>query len=211
VAESITESPQFDQSLVELGLHVSNAQISQLLQFLQLLQRWNKVINLTSVDRMDEMLTKHFLDSLSVAGYIHGQRIADVGSGGGLPGIPLAIACPGSRFTLIDSVAKKTRFLRQVVTELGLSNVEVVHARAEKFHPDMKFDQIISRAFSGLTEFIGLTEHLLAEQGEWLAMKGKYPDDELAALDTKMAYTVHPLSIPGLDADRHLIQITHTA
>ena len=117
-------------------------------------------------------------------------------------------AFPEKQFTLVDAVAKKTRFLRQVVTELKLANVQVVHARVEAYRPEYRFDQIICRAFSSLPAFVTVTGHLLAKDGEWLAMKGKLPVEELAALGKKMAYTVHPLIVPGLDAERHLIQIT---
>ena len=196
------------QGLTSLKIESTDVQIKQWIDYLGLLRRWNKVYNLTSVDEAEAMLTTHCLDSLSVATFITGKRIADIGSGGGLPGIPLAILFPEKKFTLIDAVAKKTRFQRQVTTELKLDNVEATHARAEQFNPDRPFDQIISRAFSSLKDFVSLTQPLLAPEGKWLAMKGRIPKQELAALDKNFAYTVYPLTVPGLDAERHLIQIT---
>lgn len=197
-------------ALQKIDIEASELQLQQWKAYLELLARWNRTFNLTAIEDAEVMVTRHLLDSLSVASFINGQRIIDVGSGGGLPGIPLAIAFPQKTFTLIDAVAKKTRFLRQVVAELRMVNVEVIHTRVEDYQPEYRFDQIISRAFSSLQEFILLTDHLLAEGGEWLAMKGKLPVEELAALGNKMAYTVQPLAIPGLDAERHLIQITQT-
>ena len=198
------------ESLHKVDIKASKLQLQQWKAYLELLARWNRTFNLTAIEDVEVMVSKHLLDSLSIAHFINGQRIIDVGSGGGLPGIPLAIAFPQKTFTLIDAVAKKTRFLRQVIAELGLANVQVVHTRVEDYRPEYRFDLIISRAFSSMQEFILLTDHLRAEDGEWLAMKGKLPVEELAALDNKMAYTVHPLAIPGLDAERHLIQITQT-
>lgn len=198
------------EDISALGIEASEQQFRQWHDYLALLTRWNRVYNLTAIEDDQAMFTKHLLDSLSIRGFIKGQRICDVGSGGGLPGIPLAIAFPEKQFTLLDAVAKKVRFLHQVTTELGLSNVQVLHTRVEDYRPADRFDQIISRAFSSLSEFVSLTAHLLARNGEWLAMKGKLPVEELAALDKKMAYTVHRLSIPGLHAERHLIQITQT-
>ena len=192
-------------------MEASDQQLKQWRGYLALLRRWNRTYNLTAIEDDQAILTKHLLDSLSIAGFIKGERICDIGSGGGLPGIPLAILFPEKQFTLVDAVAKKTRFLRQVVTELKLANVQVVHARVEAYRPAYRFDQVICRAFSSLSEFVSVTGHLLAKNGEWLAMKGKLPVEELAALGKKMAYTVHPLIVPGLDAERHLIQITQTA
>ncbi len=196
------------QGLAALGIEATDEQVGQWLDYLQLLQRWNKVYNLTAIDDAAAMLTAHLLDSLSVAPFVTGQRIADVGSGAGLPGIPLAILFPGTQFTLIDAVAKKSRFQRQAVMDLQLDNVAALHTRVETFKPEKPFDQVISRAFSSLSEFVDLTASLLASGGEWLAMKGRRPEQELAALDKKIAYTVIPLTVPGLDAERHLIQMT---
>lgn len=196
------------QGLAALDINATEEQIEQWLEYQQLLRRWNKVYNLTSIDEAEAMLTTHLLDSLSVAAFITGSLIADVGSGGGLPGIPLAILFPERKFTLIDAVGKKVRFQRQVTTELQLDNVQAVHSRIEKFKPERPFDQIISRAFSSLSDFVFLTEPVLALNGAWLAMKGRLPEQELAALDKKFEYTVTPLTVPGLDAERHLVQIT---
>ncbi|HID83404.1 MAG TPA: 16S rRNA (guanine(527)-N(7))-methyltransferase RsmG [Chromatiales bacterium] len=191
-----------------LEINATDEQIKKWLDYLGLLKRWNKVYNLTSVDEPEAMLTTHLLDSLSIAAFVIGKHIADVGSGGGLPGMPLAILFPEKKFTLLDAVAKKARFQRQAITELKLKNVEPTHARVEQFKPDRPFDQIISRAFSSLADFVSLTQPMLAAEGAWLAMKGRIPEQELAALGKKFEYTVHSLTVPGLDAERHLVQIT---
>jgi 16S rRNA (guanine527-N7)-methyltransferase len=169
-----------------------------------LLAKWNKVHNLTAVRDPEEMITLHLLDALSVLPYLQGSSLLDVGSGGGLPGIPLAIARPELSVTLLDSSHKKSAFQRQAKVELGLKNVEVVCGRVEKYQPAQKFDMVISRAFSDLAEYVKLTDHLLSETGKWLAMKGVYPYDEIAQLK-KVSVEVVPLTVPGLEAQRHLV------
>ena len=188
--------------VVQMGLQISDEVQQQLLSYLALLDKWNKVYNLTAVREPLEMVTLHLLDSLSVLPYIKGPRLLDVGSGGGLPGIVLVICLPQLRVTTIDTVQKKTIFLRQVKGELGLDNLEVVHARVEAFETE-PFDQIISRAFAEIGLFIELTRHLMAKNGHWLAMKGVSPQHNLALLQG-IKSTIHPLSVAGLQAERHL-------
>ncbi len=186
-----------------MGLPVSAEKQAVLLQYLALLEKWNKVYNLTAVRKPLEMVTLHLLDSLSVLPYIKCKHLLDVGSGGGLPGIVLAICLPELQVTTIDTVQKKAIFMRQVKGELGLDNLNVVHARVERFEPEQHFEAIISRAFSEIDVFMALTQHLLTEGGSWLAMKGVSPRATLDGLQVKR-YEVYPLSVPGLEAERHL-------
>ena len=185
-----------------MGLQISDEVQQQLLSYLALLNKWNKVYNLTAVRDASEMVTLHLLDSLSVLPYIKGPRLLDVGSGGGLPGIVLAICFPELQVTTIDTVQKKAIFMRQVKGELGLGNLQVVHARVESYEVE-PYDQIISRAFSEIGLFIELTRHLLVKNGHWLAMKGVSPQQDLVALSLNNS-KVYPLSVAGLQAERHL-------
>lgn len=189
-----------------MGLPVSSETQAMLLQYLALLGKWNKVYNLTAVRDPMEMVTLHLLDSLSVLPYIKTKNLLDVGSGGGLPGIVLAICLPGLQVTTIDTVQKKAIFMRQVKGELGLGNLHVVNARVERFEPEQPFEAIISRAFSEVNVFMALTQHLLMDGGYWLAMKGMSPREELAGLGIKNS-EVYPLSVAGLEAERHLAVI----
>ncbi|MDO8961636.1 MAG: 16S rRNA (guanine(527)-N(7))-methyltransferase RsmG [Methylophilus sp.] len=200
----MNQAEQLADGIRQMGLTVSAHAQQQLLQYLSLLQKWNKVYNLTAVRDPQDMVTLHLLDSLSVMPYVHGPRVLDVGSGAGLPGIVLAICNPTLQVTTIDTVQKKAIFMRQVKGELGLENLSVVHARVEAYQPEQPYQQIISRAFSDIALFLRLTKHLIASGGEWLAMKGLVPTQELAALDVKPK-VVHPLSVSGLDAERHLV------
>jgi 16S rRNA (guanine527-N7)-methyltransferase len=192
--------------LCQLKLELAPEMQAQLLKFIELLHKWNKVHNLTAVREPSKMIAHHLLDSLAVAPYIEDKRLLDVGSGGGLPGIPLAIVKPGLGVTLLDSNHKKTGFLRQAVIDLGLKNVNVIAERVEQFQPEQRFDMVISRAFSELAEFVKLTRHLLAENGKLLAMKGVYPEKEMAALppDIKVEEVIS-LDVPELGAKRHLV------
>ncbi|MDR2837522.1 MAG: 16S rRNA (guanine(527)-N(7))-methyltransferase RsmG [Azonexus sp.] len=190
--------------LAALGLELPPGAERQLLAFRDLLLKWNKTYNLTAVRDPDAAIASHLLDSLAILPSLATGSLLDVGSGGGLPGIPLAIARPGLPVTLVDAVQKKTDFLRQAAIELGLSNVNVRHARVE----DMtgQYAQITARALTSLKQFVDLTRHLLAPGGRWLAMKGVRPADEIAALpDDITVDAVLPLAIPGLDAERHLL------
>lgn len=192
------------RGVAELGLDIDPATQRRLLDYLALLEKWNKVHNLTAVRDPAEMVTLHLLDSLSVLPHIKSGRLLDVGSGAGLPGIPLALVRPDVQVTVMDSSHKKASFMRQAKAALGIPNLEVVCGRVEEFRPEAKFDMVISRAFSDLAEFVRLTGHLRAENGVWLAMKGVHPYDELAQVK-EFASEVVPLRVPGLDAQRHLV------
>ena len=192
------------QGIASMGLAVSDEAQQKLLAYLALLQKWNKVYNLTAVRDPLEMVTLHLLDSLSVLPYVNSKNILDVGSGGGLPGIVLAICRPELQVTTIDTVQKKVIFMRQVKGELGLENLTPVHARVENFKPDAPFEIVISRAFSEIALFVQLTKHLIAENGQWLAMKGIMPADELEGLPLTPVQVI-ALKVAGLDAERHLL------
>lgn len=177
-----------------------NCNQDALLAYLALLDKWNKAYNLTAVRTVDAMATKHILDSLAILPWLYGRHILDVGTGAGLPGIPLAIARPDAHFVLLDSNGKKTRFLQEVKRQLGLTNIDIVHKRAEDYHPKAGFDTITCRAVSALSQLLINTQHLIADNGFWLAMKGKPPTDELDKLTC--AYTIEHYSVPGLDESR---------
>ena len=205
-------STQHAQELIEgaqqLGVILTEQQQQQLLQYLVLLIKWNKAYNLTAVRNPDEMVSRHLLDSLSVVQYVeqYGNDWLDVGSGGGMPGVPLAIIFPERKFTLLDSNGKKTRFLTQVKLELNLDNLEVIHNRVEAFTPARAFSGIISRAFSSLADFTNWTRHLGDTNSHWLAMKGVHPDDELQALPEDFRLdSCQILKVPGCQGQRHLL------
>ena len=200
----MTQAALLAVGITDMHLDVNIEKQQKLLVFLALLEKWNKVYNLTAVRDPLEMVTLHLLDSLSVLPYIKVKSLLDVGSGGGLPGIVLAICQPALQVTTIDTVQKKAIFMRQVKGELGLDNLQVVHGRVESYQPAERFDAIISRAFSDLALFINLTKHLLAPNGQWLAMKGQLPLLELEALALEVNKII-PLSVAGLQAERHLI------
>ncbi|QGZ32590.1 16S rRNA (guanine(527)-N(7))-methyltransferase RsmG [Stutzerimonas stutzeri] len=197
-----------------LGIDLNETQQGQLLAYLALLIKWNKAYNLTAVRDPAEMVSRHLLDSLSVAPHVAqgGSRWLDVGSGGGMPGIPLAILFPEHSFTLLDSNGKKTRFLTQVKLELKLANLEVVHSRVEQFRPARPFAGITSRAFSALSDFADWTRHLGDLDTRWLAMKGVQPDDELQALpaDFQLERCL-VLKVPGCQGQRHLLILRRTS
>lgn len=195
---------KLSQGLQALDIELDDATQAKLLDYLALLQKWNKVHNLTAVRDPNDMVTLHLLDSLSVLPHIKLGRLLDVGSGAGLPGIPLAIVRPDLQVTVMDSNHKKASFMRQAKAVLGIGNLEVTCGRVEEFRPQHKFDMVISRAFSDLAEFMRLTSHLCAEGGVWLAMKGVYPHEELAQVHGRNAVVV-PLTVPGLEAQRHLV------
>jgi 16S rRNA (guanine527-N7)-methyltransferase len=190
--------------LAELGLALSAEQQNQLLAFRDLLLKWNKTYNLTALRDPAQAISHHLLDSLAILPHIGTGPLLDVGSGGGLPGIPLAIAQPALAVTMVDTVQKKASFLQQAAIQLGLKNVTAHHARVEQMAG--QYPQISSRAFAELRLFTDLTRHLLAPGGRWLAMKGVSPDDEMAALPADIVVEqIIPLHVPGLDAERHLI------
>ena len=203
---------ELSQGARQLGIDLSDSQHSQLLAYLALLIKWNKAYNLTAVRDPDEMVSRHLLDSLSVVPFIAGDRWLDVGSGGGMPGIPLAILFPGMKVTVLDSNGKKTRFLTQVKLELKLDNLEVIHSRVEAFKPELPFTGIVSRAFSSLEDFTEWTRHLGDTDTRWLAMKGLHPADELVALPTDFHLdSAQALTVPGCQGQRHLLILRRTA
>ncbi len=193
-----------------LGAAVPPDAPARLAAYLRLLAQWNRAYNLTAVRGLDAMVVRHALDSLSVLPWLPGDggRLIDVGSGAGLPGIPLAIARPGLRVTLLDSAGKRVRFMRQAVLELTLANVEVVQSRVEDYRPPQPFAAVVSRAFASLADMAASAGHLCTPGGRLLAMKGQRPDDEIAALPPGFAVLgVHALAVPGLAAERHLVEI----
>ena len=192
--------------LEQLGLTLHGSQRKQLLTYVQLLTRWNAIYNLTAIRDEDDVVSHHLLDSLAIVPHLPGPRILDVGSGAGLPGIPVAVARPEYDVTLIDSNQKRTAFLNQAVLELALANAHVMQARVEAWRPGTRFDAITSRAFADLGEFARSAAHLLAEHGVLAAMKGAYPSDELERVPQSFRVrTVQRLSVPGLPAERHLV------
>ncbi len=189
----------------QLGLDISAAAQQDMLRFLALMQKWNKVYNLTAIRSPEQMVTHHLLDSLAVAPHLWSGRWLDVGCGAGLPGLMLAMARPDCQFVLLDSNSKKTSFVQQAIIELGLKNAEVFCARAEEWEPNGRFDGIISRAFAELADFVAATRHLLADGGRWVAMKGHLEHDVKALpADVQVGQTI-TLQVPGLNAARHLV------
>ena len=192
-----------------LGLELSANAVERMASHLRLIEKWNRVHNLTAVREPEQMVTLHVLDSLSLLPHLGAAAsVVDVGTGPGFPGIPLAIARPDIRVTLLDSSHKKCTFLEQARTELGLANVEVVCERVEQWKPAQRYDAVVSRAFAELTDFVAQASHLAAPGGRFLAMKGVYPYDEIARVPTshKVAQVVE-LKVPSLDAKRHLVLI----
>lgn len=192
-----------------MRVELSEAQLVQLIDYLALLAKWNAVYNLTAVRDPEQMVTQHLLDSLAaVPAFAGAKNVLDVGAGGGLPGIVLAIARPDIRVSLIDTVHKKTAFLTQVKAELGLRNVTVYTARVEQLQVEQKFDVITSRAFAELSDFVTWSGHLLEEGGRFIALKGVAPNEEIARLPAGWKVTaMQPLTIHGLNAERHLVFI----
>jgi 16S rRNA (guanine527-N7)-methyltransferase len=195
-----------------LAPDVRDRLLDSLTHYLAQLTKWNTAYNLTAVREPREMVVRHILDSLAAAPFLRGSRIIDVGTGAGLPGIPLALLYPDRQFTLLDSNGKKIRFVQHVTRELGLTNVLPVQARAEAYEPNHSFDTVISRAFTALADFVANSGHLVGAGGCLLAMKGKIPDAELAALPSDWRATrIEVLQVPGLDAERHAIVLELTA
>jgi 16S rRNA (guanine527-N7)-methyltransferase len=193
------------QGIAELGLELSPQIQQKLLDYVALLQKWNKVYNLTSIRNAEQMISHHLLDSLAVLPHLWPGRWLDVGCGAGLPGLVLAIARPEWKFSLLDSNSKKTSFVQQAIIELGVNNVKVYCARVEELQPGEKYDGIISRAFADTAVFVTLTRHLLVEKGHWAAMKGT-PEQELQHLPGDVVVErIIPLSVSGLDAARCLV------
>lgn len=198
----------------QLGVSLSDGQVDLLVEYLALLKKWNKAYNLTAIRDQKAMVSLHILDSLAVIPSITAKawvnpRFIDVGTGAGLPGMVMAIVLRDCHVTLLDSNGKKCRFLTQVKTELGLTNVEVIHDRVEKYSTESRYDGIFSRAFATLKDMTDNAAHLLGANGRFWAMKGQYPQDEIASLDEQFALeSVAVLTVPMLDADRHLIELS---
>ncbi len=200
-----------ESRLIELiaktNLTVTDKQISQLVGYVKLLDKWNHAYNLTSVRDPNDMLVRHILDSIVISPFLQGRRMIDVGTGPGLPGIPLAIINPDIQFYLLDSLGKRVRFLKQVIHELGIGNVETVQSRVEQFIPDEKFDVVLSRAFASMTDMVTWCKHLPKEKnGLFYALKGQFPEDEIAQLpDWCNVIEIKALHVPELEGDRHLV------
>ena len=188
------------------ALSIDEERAALLYEYLQLLQKWNKPFNLTAIKKAEEMIPKHLMDSLSVLAHLGGaRRVCDVGTGAGLPGIPLAVCCPETEFVLLDSNGKKTRFLHQVRRHLNLNNVTIVEGRAEDYQPDIGFDAVLSRAFADLMRMCQVTQHLLKKNGVWLAMKSQILETEQATLDARVVLVEQrALQVPGLNEVRQL-------
>ena len=197
---------KLENLLAQAEIQVTDLQKNQLIQLVQLLHKWNKAYNLTSVRDPQEMLVKHILDSIVVSPYLQGDRFIDVGTGPGLPGLPLAIINPTKQFVLLDSLGKRISFIRNAVRELGLTNVESVLSRVEEYQPEQKFDGVLSRAFASLKDMTDWCHHLPKQDGYFYALKGIYQEDEINQLNKK--YTIQEvieLYVPELIGERHLI------
>ncbi|EDC5667136.1 16S rRNA (guanine(527)-N(7))-methyltransferase RsmG [Salmonella enterica subsp. enterica serovar Tallahassee] len=194
--------------LADAGISLTDHQKTLLVAYVDMLHKWNKAYNLTSVRDPNEMLVRHILDSIVVAPYLQGQRFIDVGTGPGLPGIPLAIVLPDAHFTLLDSLGKRVRFLRQVQHELKLENITPVQSRVEAYPSEPPFDGVISRAFASLNDMVSWCHHLPGEKGRFYALKGQLPWDEIASLpDNFSVESVEKLRVPQLEGERHLVII----
>jgi 16S rRNA (guanine527-N7)-methyltransferase len=209
----MTLEDRIREGVASMHLTLSPAAIEQLTRYLELIEKWNRVHNLTAVREAEQMVVLHLLDSLSILPHVSdAESLLDVGTGAGLPGVPIAIARPELEVTLLDSSHKKAAFLEQARGDLALGNVEVVCARVEHWMPGRTFEVVVSRAFADLAEFVDQAQHLLAPGGRLLAMKGVYPFEEIARLPaTHRVASVTPLSIPQLDAKRHLVCVERAA
>ncbi|QLR75121.1 16S rRNA (guanine(527)-N(7))-methyltransferase RsmG [Citrobacter freundii] len=194
--------------LADAGISLTDHQKNQLIAYVDMLHKWNKAYNLTSVRDPNDMLVRHILDSIVVAPRLQGERFIDVGTGPGLPGIPLSIVRPDAHFTLLDSLGKRVRFLRQVQHELKLENITPVQSRVEDFPSEPPFDGVISRAFASLNDMVTWCHHLPGQNGRFYALKGQLPEDEIASLPAEFSVeSVEKLRVPQLDGERHLVVI----
>ena len=194
--------------LADAGISLTDHQKNQLIAYVDMLHKWNKAYNLTSVRDPNDMLVRHILDSIVVAPHLQGERFIDVGTGPGLPGIPLSIVRPEAHFTLLDSLGKRIRFLRQVQHELKLENITPVQSRVEDFPSEPPFDGVISRAFASLNDMVTWCHHLPGQNGRFYALKGLLPEDEIASLPAEFSVeSVEKLRVPQLDGERHLVVI----
>ena len=192
----------------QLGIELTAEQSQQLLRLLDELDDWNQRMNLTAIRERSQQITKHLLDSLSLQPFLRGERILDVGTGAGFPGLPLAVVNPTRHFMLLDSTGKKLKFVAHVAQLLGLTNVETVHTRAESFRPLVRFDSVASRAIGPVVQFVEQSGHLCAGGGRLLAMKGRHPQAEVEGLPSgwKLA-AIHPVTVPALDEQRHIVEL----
>ncbi|MGH8179313.1 MAG: 16S rRNA (guanine(527)-N(7))-methyltransferase RsmG [Steroidobacter sp.] len=192
----------------ELGIALDDAAAGKLIRLLDELDEWNQRMNLTAIRERPQQITKHLLDSLAIQPHLHGARIADIGTGAGFPGLPLALINPSAQFTLIDSTAKKLKFVDHIAQLLQLRNVTTLHTRAETYRPQVRFDSVVARAVGPVGTFVRWAGDLCVGGGRLLAMKGRYPTEELANLPSgwKLA-AVHRLNVPGLDEERHLVEL----
>ncbi|ROQ19143.1 16S rRNA m(7)G-527 methyltransferase [Gallaecimonas pentaromativorans] len=199
---------RLDQLLAETSLEVTGHQRELLVKLVEQLDKWNKAYNLTSVRDPLDMVAKHIVDSLVVSPYLPSGAIIDVGTGPGLPGLPLAIINPDKTFVLLDSLGKRIRFIRQTCHELGISNVTAIQSRVEEHQPEQPYAAVVSRAFASIQDMLSWCGHLTDHRGAFLAMKGLYPEEELNALPENIEVrAVYPLAVPGLDGQRHLIAL----
>jgi len=197
---------QLNKLLAQTSIKLTDEQKLKLVKYVELLDKWNKAYNLTSVREPSQMMVKHILDALVVAPHINGKNYIDVGTGPGLPGIVLAIALPDTQFILLDSLGKRVRFLTQVKHELGLTNVTPVQSRVEDYQAPVKLDGVLSRAFASIQDMVQWCEHLIDDSGKFIALKGQYPEEELASLPENIKFVENIiLEVPGLNAQRHLI------
>ncbi|MDR2226809.1 MAG: 16S rRNA (guanine(527)-N(7))-methyltransferase RsmG [Providencia sp.] len=199
---------KLNQLLAKTDIDLTEKQKQQLVDYVELLVKWNKAYNLTSVRDPQQMLIRHIMDSIVVNGQLNGQRFIDVGTGPGLPGVPLAIVRPDSHFVLLDSLGKRVRFLKQVQHELGLTNIEPVQSRVEEYPVENGFDGVISRAFASLNDMLSWCHHLPSPEGRFYALKGVIRDDEMALPEGFVIESITELEIPELDEQRHLVKIS---
>lgn len=197
-----------------LGQPLHAEAVQKLAQLLGELERWGRRINLTAIRNIDEMVSGHVLDSLAIRAHVRGPRVIDIGTGAGFPGLPLAIADPDMQFVLLDSNGKKIGFVRHIVGELGLANVVAVKARVEGYAPGMRFDTVIARALASIPRLVEISAHLVGEDGQLLALKGKHPAAELEPIQSlpEWEYSVTELTVPGLEAhSRHVVSLQRTS
>jgi len=203
---------QLKTLLKETPLELSDQQITSLVDYVELLNKWNKAYNLTSVRNPEEMIIKHIMDSLMVGPLLEGKNFIDVGTGPGLPGIPLSIAYPEKNFVLLDSLGKRITFLKQAIYQLSIKNATPVQSRVEHYHPEEPLDGVLSRAFSSLNDMVTWCDHLVSkDQGKFLALKGQFPQQEIDDLpDNIQMLKSHTIIVPQLNAERHLIELIKT-
>ncbi len=208
----MTLTAELKALISKTDLVLTDYQVEQLISYVELLDKWNKAYNLTSVRNPHDMIIKHIMDSLMVGPLLKGNHFIDVGTGPGLPGIPLSIAYPDKKFTLLDSLGKRVTFLKQVVYQLKLANVTPVQSRVEQYHPEEPLDGVLSRAFSSLNDMVTWCDHLISvEHGKFLALKGQFPSDEIDNLPKNIKMIAsHQIIVPQLNAERHLLELVKT-